>query len=286
MLNSVETIDKIFDLITDNSAGYNSLSSFRAINLFFEPSTRTHYSFKIAEQNLGMKQISFTPESSSIQKGESFYDTVKVFENFGVDVLVIRHSDNEYFQKLKHKIHIPIINAGAGTKSHPTQTLLDLYTIKQEFGSFKDLTVGIIGDVLHSRVANSSIKIMQELGMKIVISGPPEFIQNKENFVPFPDILKICNVIIMLRIQHERHKDKFDIEDYNSKYGLNSKNIKIMKPNTIIMHPGPYNRGVEITDEIIESKHSRIFTQFKNGVIVRMATIRFVLQENISIFDL
>ena len=143
-------------------------------NLFFEPSTRTHYSFEMAEYKLGCKTIEFTEETSSIKKGESLYDTVKTFESIGVDAIVIRHREDEYYNKLKN-INIPIINAGDGKKDHPSQSLLDLMTIKEEFGKFEGLKVLIIGDIKHSRVAHSNIKVMERLGMEVYTSGPQEF---------------------------------------------------------------------------------------------------------------
>ena len=247
-------------------------------NLFFEPSTRTHYSFETAELKLGCKSIDFAPESSSMKKGETLYDTVKTFESLGVNAVVIRHSEDEYYKQLEN-INIPIINGGDGTKDHPSQSLLDLYTIKEEFGHFEGLKVLIVGDIKHSRVAHSNIKVMERLGMKVYTSGPEEFRDDNLEFVNFEEYLPKVDVVMLLRIQLERHNEKvaIDANEYNSKYGLNSANVAKMKENAIIMHPAPFNRNVEISDDVVECSKSRIFKQITNGVYVRMAMIEKAL---------
>ena len=247
-------------------------------NLFFEPSTRTHYSFDMAALKLGCKTMNFEAETSSMKKGETLYDTVKTFESFGVDAVVIRHREDEYYKQLEN-IKIPILNGGDGTKDHPSQSLLDLYTIKEEFGHFEGLKVLIVGDIKHSRVAHSNIKVMERLGMKVYTSGPEEFKDENLEFVDFDEYLPKVDIVMLLRIQLERHSEemKIDKNEYNKKYGLNKENVSKMKENAIIMHPAPFNRGVEITDEIVESEKSRIFKQITNGVYVRMAMIEYAL---------
>lgn len=247
-------------------------------NLFFEPSTRTHYSFETAELNLGCKTIDFAPESSSMKKGETLYDTVKTFESLGVDAVVIRHREDEYYKQLDN-IKIPILNGGDGTKDHPSQSLLDLYTIKEEFGHFEGLKVLIVGDIKHSRVAHSNIKVMERLGMKVYTSGPEEFKDEELEFVNFDEYLPQVDVVMLLRIQLERHNEKINIDakSYNKKYGLNAENVSKMKEKAIIMHPAPFNRNVEISDDVVECSKSRIFKQIENGVFVRMAMIEKVL---------
>lgn len=247
-------------------------------NLFFEPSTRTHYSFETAELKLGCKTIDFAPESSSMKKGETLYDTVKTFESLGVDAVVIRHREDEYYKQLNN-IKIPILNGGDGTKDHPSQSLLDLYTIKEEFGHFEGLKVLIVGDIKHSRVAHSNIKVMERLGMKVYTSGPEEFKDEELEFVNFDEYLPQVDVVMLLRIQLERHNEKINIDakSYNKKYGLNVENVSKMKEKAIIMHPAPFNRNVEISDDIVECSKSRIFKQIENGVFVRMAMIEKVL---------
>ena len=247
-------------------------------NLFFEPSTRTHYSFETAELKLGCKTIDFAPESSSMKKGETLYDTVKTFESLGVDAVVIRHREDEYYKQLEN-INIPVLNGGDGTKDHPSQSLLDLYTIKEEFGHFEGLKVLIVGDIKHSRVAHSNIKVMERLGMKVYTSGPEEFRDDNLEFVNFEEYLPKVDVVMLLRIQLERHNEKvaIDAKEYNSKYGLNATNVSKMKDNAIIMHPAPFNRNVEISDDVVECSKSRIFKQITNGVYVRMAMIEKAL---------
>lgn len=249
-------------------------------NLFFEPSTRTHYSFETAELKLGCKTMNFEAETSSMKKGETLYDTVRTFECLGVDAVVIRNREDEYYKQLAN-IKIPILNGGDGTKDHPSQSLLDLYTIKEEFGHFEGLKVLIVGDIKHSRVAHSNIKVMERLGMKVYTAGPEEYKDDDLEFVDFEEYLPKVDVVMLLRIQLERHatETKIDKEDYNSKYGLNKNNISKMKENAIIMHPAPFNRNVEIADEIVECDKSRIFKQIENGVFVRMAMIEKALEE-------
>ncbi len=250
-------------------------------NLFFEPSTRTHYSFEMAEYKLGCKTIEFTEETSSIKKGESLYDTVKTFESIGVDAIVIRHREDEYYNKLKN-INIPIINAGDGKKDHPSQSLLDLMTIKEEFGKFEGLKVLIIGDIKHSRVAHSNIKVMERLGMEVYTSGPEEFKDEDFKFVNYEEMLPKVDVVMLLRIQFERLEKEMSMtkEKYNNLYGININRVKQMKENAIIMHPAPFNRNVEISDDVVECEKSRIFKQMQNGVFVRMAMIEKALNDN------
>ncbi|MCL1831198.1 MAG: aspartate carbamoyltransferase catalytic subunit [Oscillospiraceae bacterium] len=252
-----------------------------AANLFFEPSTRTQYSFNVAEVKLGMRVISFSPESSSLQKDESFYDTVKVIDSFGVDIIVIRHSENEYYKQLLGHVDAAILNGGDGTGDHPTQSLLDLMTIKQEFGGFEGLRCAIIGDIRHSRVAHTNFEIMSRLGMEVVTSGPDIYKEDRFKFVPFDEAVAESDIVMLLRVQHERHSDgktNFSKDEYHASYGMNADRIKQMKQHAIIMHPAPFNRGVEIADEIVEGENSRIFKQMSNGVFVRMAVIERALE--------
>ena len=247
-------------------------------NLFFEPSTRTHYSFDMAALKLGCKTQNFDATNSSLKKGESLYDTVKTFEMFGTDAVVIRHVENEYYKQLEN-IHIPIINAGDGTGNHPSQSLLDLLTIRQEFGKFEGLKVVIVGDIRHSRVAHTNFKIMQKLGMEVFTSGPLEYKEEGYHYVEFDDIIDKVDVVMLLRVQHERHSEQMHetVEQYHKAFGLNAKRVGKMKDTAIIMHPAPFNRNVEIADEIVECSKSRIFKQIQNGVFVRMALIHMVL---------
>ena len=281
---SIEEINNILDLAQSiKDKKISPLVENKIIaNLFFEPSTRTHYSFATAEARLGCKTIDFSPNSSSMKKGETFYDTIKTFESFGVDGLVIRDAKNQWYKELIDKIKVPIINAGDGSADHPTQTLLDLLTIKQEFGKFKGLKVLVVGDISHSRVAHSNILNMRRLGMEVFVSAPDIFKDNQYNYVDFDEYISKVDVINMLRIQNERlEKDcKYNVQQYNKEFGLNNERLRKMKPNAIIIHPAPFNRNVEINDDVIESKPSRIFKQISNGVYVRMAVLLTILRGN------
>ena len=281
---SIEEINNILDLAQSiKDKEISPLVENKIIaNLFFEPSTRTHYSFATAEARLGCKTIDFSPNSSSMKKGETFYDTIKTFESFGVDGLVIRDAKNQWYKELIDKIKVPIINAGDGSADHPTQTLLDLLTIKQEFGKFEGLKVLVVGDISHSRVAHSNILNMRRLGMEVFVSAPDIFKDNQYNYVDFDEYISKVDVINMLRIQNERlEKDcKYNVQQYNKEFGLNNERLRKMKPNAIIIHPAPFNRNVEINDDVVESKPSRIFKQISNGVFVRMAVLLTILKGN------
>lgn len=247
-------------------------------NLFFEPSTRTHYSFDMAEGNLGCRTQNFEAGNSSLTKGETLYDTCKLFESIGCSALVIRHSQDDYYKQLDG-LKIPVLNAGDGKGNHPSQSLLDLMTIKEEFGHFDGLKVVIVGDVKHSRVAHSNYEIMKRLGMEVCFSGPAEYQEDGYSFYPLDDIIEDMDVVMLLRVQHERHSDdsSFSKEDYHQKYGLTMERYGKMKKTAIIMHPAPVNRGVEIDDQLVESEKSRIFKQMENGVYVRMAMLHKVI---------
>lgn len=244
-------------------------------NCFFEPSTRTQYSFNTAELMLDAKVLSFNPASSSMSKGETFYDTIKTFESFGVDGIVIRSSQTKYYEELKN-IKCAVINAGDGTGDHPSQNLLDLLTIYDEFGHFDGIKVLIVGDIVHSRVAHGDAKIMKKLGIQVKIAGPKEFLDDTAEIVDFDEGIKEADVVMMLRIQKERNANLVSLLDseYLKQYGLNEKRVSMMKSNAIIMHPAPFNRGVELADAVVECEKSRIFKQIQNGVFARCAILK------------
>ena len=250
--------------------------------LFFENSTRTHYSFQVALMNLGISIIDLNAETSSVRKGETLYDTVRTFEALGVDGVIVRHSKDEYYKDLEN-IQIPIFNAGDGAGSHPTQSLLDLMTIHEEYGKFEGLKCCIVGDISHSRVAHTNIEIMKRLGMEVYISGPEEFNDHSAEWIPFDEAIEKMDIVMLLRVQFERHKEKMQmtVEEYHEKYGLTVDRMNKMKENAIIMHPAPINRGVEIADEVAECKKSRIYKQMTNGVYIRMAVISDALDGNL-----
>lgn len=244
-------------------------------NLFFEPSTRTHYSFASAEHQLGCCVEDFTAVGSSVEKGESLYDTVKTFESVGYDAVVIRHRQDEYFRELEG-IEIPIINAGDGAGNHPTQCLLDLLTLYQEFGRIEGIRLAIIGDIQHSRVASSNREAMELLGGEWVFSGPPQWQREGYPYMPIDEAVEWADAVMMLRIQHERHASAMQMSkaEYLQRYGLTKERASRMKPHAIIMHPAPVNRDVEIDSDLVESPKSRIFKQMSNGVLIRKAAIK------------
>ena len=281
---SIEKINEILDLADKYKNGEKVLNYHQEkiiANLFFEPSTRTHYSFDTAALRLGCNTLNFDAGNSSLKKGESLYDTVKTFEMFGIDAVVIRATENEYYNSLIPSIKIPILNAGDGTGNHPSQSLLDLLTIRQEFGKFEGLNIAIVGDIKHSRVAHSNIDVMKRLGMNVYISGPEEFREEGYDFIELDEIIDKVDIIMLLRVQNERHSSlmKLSKEEYHASYGLNMERVNLMKENAIIMHPAPFNRNVEIADDVVECSKSRIFKQVENGVYVRMAMIDMALNQ-------
>lgn len=280
---SVDEIMSILDDAMSFSCSHKDwqLSKPRLIaNLFFEPSTRTHYSFASAEHQLGCKVVDFMAEASSTKKGESLYDTVKTFEVIGYEGVIIRHSEDKYFKELED-INIPIINAGDGCDNHPSQCLLDMLTIYQEFKTFKDIKLVIVGDINHSRVANSNVDTMKRLGGEVRFSGPEFWIDRKDLYMPLDEAVEWADAVMMLRIQHERHTEAMNLtpEEYLQQYGLTHERVARMKEHAIIMHPAPVNRGVEIESDLVEHPKSRIFKQMENGVLVRKAMIKKVFNE-------
>ncbi len=277
--------DEIHNILLEASHFQNGMSwtpaeQTFAANLFFEPSTRTRFSFEVAEKKLGLETLHFTAEQSSVQKGESLYDTVRTLEEIGANIVVIRHKDECFYESLKGNISIPIINAGDGCGNHPTQSLLDMLTIQQEFGSLQGLNVVIVGDITHSRVARSNAKILKRLGVNVKISGPKEwYADDLGEYIELDEAIKEADVLMLLRIQHERHENHLNISlaEYHSQYGLTVERATQMKKESIIMHPAPINRGVEIASQLIESPNSRIFKQVNNGVYVRMAVLKRAL---------
>lgn len=283
---TVEKIESLLKMADEFSKGkiLKAREEIYVSNLFFENSTRTKTSFDVAERKLGLQVVPFDVTSSSVNKGESLYDTVKTLESIGIQLVVIRHSQDKYYEELQN-INISIINGGDGTGNHPSQCLLDLMTIQQEFGKFEGLKVGVIGDVQHSRVAHSNAEALRKLGAKVYFSGPENWFDEgtfiNGTFLPINDLVKEADVIMLLRIQHERHDQKMQmsLETYHKNFGINGERVKLMKENAIIMHPAPINRGVEIATELVESSKSRIFKQMENGVYARMAILKDALEQ-------
>lgn len=257
-----------------------------AMNLFFENSTRTHTSFEMAERRLGMQVIQFDPKTSSVTKGESLLDTLKTIQAIGVDLAVIRHPRDRYYQPLiDAQLPMSLINAGDGSGQHPSQSLLDMLTIYEEFGHFKGLKIAIIGDLAHSRVARSNMELLTQLGATVYFSGPEEWygadFAKYGEYRPIDELVSAMDVMMLLRVQHERlteaNNATFDADAYHQRYGLTMARGAKMKATGIIMHPAPVNRGVELASELVEAPQSRIFQQMTNGVYVRMAMIAQLL---------
>ncbi len=253
--------------------------------LFFEPSTRTRTSFELAAKRLSADTISISINNSSMSKGETILDTAKNIEAMNVDAIVVRHSSSGVPYILAKNLHSAVINAGDGCRSHPTQALLDMFTIKEKLGKMEGLKVGIIGDILHSRVARSNIEGLKKMGSQITVCGPatlmPVGIEKMGVEVNYNtlDVINTSDVLILLRIQMERQKDKFlpSLREYAKEFGINQEKLKHAKKNLLIMHPGPTNRGVELSAEVADGKHSVILDQVTNGVAVRMAVLYLIL---------
>lgn len=254
--------------------------SYNVANLFFEPSTRTKTSFEMAERRVGCTVIPFDAGFSSALKGETMYDTVKTLEMIGMDAVVIRAKEDEYYNELLEGIECAVINAGDGAGQHPSQSLLDLYTIQKEFGTFKNLNITIVGDITHSRVAKSNATALTHLGANVRFLCPEEWAGDFEAAHSWEEVLEDSDVIMLLRIQHERHavNKNFSKNSYHEEFGLTPERERRMKPGAIIMHPAPVNRDVEIADELVECERSRIFQQVQNGVYARMAILETILK--------
>jgi len=255
------------------------------VNLFFESSTRTRMSFELAEKRLNADILNFSVSASSVVKGETLLDTARNILAMKVDCFVIRHPIPGTPHFLARKLPISIINAGDGAHEHPTQALLDLYTIKEKKGKVEGLKIAIVGDIAHSRVARSNIWGMCKLGAKVRICGPPTFIppliekMGVEVFYSLEDALQGVDIVMMLRIQKERQNKRLipSISEYIDFFSLNEEKLGLAKKDALVMHPGPVNRGVELPARIADGKRSIILDQVTNGVAVRMAILYLLL---------
>jgi aspartate carbamoyltransferase catalytic subunit len=257
------------------------------VNLFFEDSTRTRISFESAAKRLSADVINFSAKGSSVSKGESLKDTAQTLQAMGADAVVIRHGASGAAQRLADSgwISASVINAGDGTHEHPTQALLDAYTIRSRFpdlkSSFKGLRVAIVGDILHSRVARSNVLLLTKLGASVTLVAPPTLIPvgvvdwNVKVSYDLDSVLKEVDVLMMLRVQSERMANSFfpSEREYSRGYGLDSSRLNSLGSNAIVMHPGPMNRGLEISAESADSHKSVVLAQVSNGVLVRMAVL-------------
>ncbi len=255
------------------------------VNLFFEPSTRTRSSFELAAKRLSADIVNFSLPTSSVVKGESLKDTVRNLEAMATDALVVRHSSSGAPHYIASFCRSHVINAGDGTHEHPTQALLDAYTIRQVKKRFKGLRVVIVGDILHSRVARSNLHLLRKLGAEVILTGPPALVPREFELLgakiehSLEKALVGADVVMMLRIQKERQKANYfpSIREYRQLYCLTAERLKLAKKDAIIMHPGPINRGVEIESDLADSIQSVILQQVENGIAVRMAVLYLLL---------
>ncbi|MGB7291161.1 MAG: aspartate carbamoyltransferase catalytic subunit [Thermodesulfobacteriota bacterium] len=261
-----------------------ALKGITVVNLFFEPSTRTRSSFEIAEKRLSADVLNFTPDQSSVVKGETLLDTARNLEAMGAGIIVIRHSMSGAPWLLARELKSSIINAGDGSHEHPSQALLDLFTIKRIRGDIRGLRVVIVGDIRHSRVARSNIWGFLKLGAEVRVVGPPTLIPKEIEdidvrvFYKLEEALKNADVVIMLRIQKERQESMFfpSLREYSKLHGLSHEKLKQANDKVIVMHPGPINRGVELSSEVADDVNSVILDQVSNGIAVRMAMLYLV----------
>ena len=275
------TADEFKDVINRPIKKVPSLRDITIANLFFENSTRTKLSFELAEKRLSADVINFASGSSSVKKGETLVDTVNNILSMKVDMVVMRHPNPGAHQFLSRNIDAKIVNAGDGAHEHPTQALLDSYSIREKLGEVEGKKVVVVGDILHSRVALSNIYALQKLGAEVMVCGPatliPKYISSLGVKVEhnLQKALDWCDVANMLRIQLERQDSKFfpSIREYTMQYGLTMDHINNLNKEIVVMHPGPINRGVEITSEVADSHQSIILNQVENGVAVRMAVL-------------
>ena len=283
---SIEEINLIFDtakkfkeVLSRPIKKVPSLRHLTVANIFFENSTRTKLSFELAQKRLSADVINFSSSVSSVKKGESLLDTINNILVMKVDMIVMRHPNPGATHFVANNINIPVINAGDGTNEHPTQALLDSFSIIEKLGSIKNKKIAIIGDISHSRVAISNIHLLKKLGAQIMLCGPktlmPKYIKDMGVSVGnnVREALEWCDVANILRIQLERQNEKYfpSIREYSLYYGINKKLLDSIKKDVIIMHPGPINRGVEISSDVADSNKSIILDQVENGVAVRMA---------------
>jgi aspartate carbamoyltransferase catalytic subunit len=279
-------------LILDTAAGFKdilgrdikkvpALRGKTAVNLFYEPSTRTRTSFELAAKRLSTDVINFSVSTSSVVKGETLKDTALTIQALGADFIIVRHSSSGVANFLAKNLKASVVNAGDGTNEHPTQALLDLFTIKEIKGSIKGLEVVIVGDILHSRVAKSNIYALKKLGANVRLVGPPTLIPtyiSELGIEIFSDInkgLKDADIIMIMRIQMERQGKGFfpTTDEYFKNWGLTEERISKADKDVVIMHPGPMNRGVEISSEVADGQKSVILEQVTNGLAIRMAVL-------------
>lgn len=281
---TVEEINQIYNRASEFEKGIRKANHTNAhiVNMFFENSTRTKMSFEMAENKINANKYDFMADTSSIQKGEDLFDTINNLSAIGMNVVVMRHKDNHLIEELSKKTYfqeICFVNAGSGTQAHPTQALLDFYTMKKQFLNLSDKTIVIVGDIAHSRVAKSNINLLKKFGMKIKCLAPEnmigEKIENVEYYTSLKEAFEGADVIMALRIQKERIQEKIDFDEYIRNYQITKDNLPYA---AFLMHPGPINKDIEISSEVLNMQNARtILNQAKNGVYVRMAVLDMVL---------
>ena len=255
------------------------------VNLFFEDSTRTRISFEAAAKRLSADVINFSAKGSSVAKGESLKDTAQTLEAMGADGVVIRHSASGAPHRLAGWVRGSVVNAGDGTHEHPTQALLDAFTMRRRLGRLEGLRVTIVGDILHSRVARSNVLLLHTLGAEVTLVGPPTLLPVAVDTWPcavsydMTASIPKSDVIMMLRVQQERMNDAFfpSVREYSRRYGLDAARVALLPEHAIVMHPGPMNRGVEIAADVADAARSTVVEQVTNGVSVRMAVLYLLL---------
>ena len=283
-----KTADNFKEIINRPIKKVPSLRDVTIANLFFENSTRTKLSFELAQKRLSADIINFSSSQSSVKKGETLIDTVNNILSMKVDMIVLRHPNPGAPILISKKISASIINAGDGAHEHPTQALLDSYSIRERLGNVKNKNVLIVGDIMHSRVALSNVYALQLQGANIMVCGPktliPKYLHKLGVKIEYNLLtaLKWCDVVNMLRIQDERMKSSYfpSIREYKKHYGLTMNHLNLLDNEIIVMHPGPINRGVEISSDVADSKYSIILDQVENGVAIRMAVIYLLAKKN------
>ena len=283
---SIEQIDKIISRTNDfeNGLTCQNRSNAHILNMFFENSTRTKMSFEMAINKINAKRYDFCASNSSLNKGEDIFDTINNLTAIGMKIVILRHSQNDLIDELAKKEYfhdISFVNAGSGTQSHPTQALLDFYTMKQHFGDVKGKTIVLTGDIIHSRVAKSNIALLKKYGAKIRCLAPTYFmgdeIKGVEHFDKINEAFKGADIIMALRVQKERIKENIDIDSYVRNYRITRQNLP---DNVFLMHPGPINKDIEIQSDVLGMDCAKtILRQAQNGVYVRMAVLDILLKQ-------
>ncbi|MBM3705058.1 MAG: aspartate carbamoyltransferase catalytic subunit [Actinobacteria bacterium] len=286
----LENADSFSEVLSRDVKKVPALRGKTVLNMFFESSTRTRNSFELAAKRLSADTVNFSATASSLKKGESIIDTVRTLKSMIVDLAVIRHSDSGVMNLIAEKIDIPVINAGDGKHQHPTQALLDLYTIKKSFESLEGLKVAIVGDILNSRVARSNTALFRKMGMDVRLVSASMLLPENIDFFgadissEIDEVIGTADVIYMLRMQLERQSRKYypSLKEYRRFLGMDIKRFKSMKKNSILMHPGPVNRGIEISEHVMnidgtQASRIKIDEQVRNGLAVRMSLLYLIL---------